>query len=99
MHTPEPTPGPKARRVRLEKVGTYMVGELGEGRYIVLDDTFSNCYLVEASGSKEAVEVVEGVWGGRLRNSSTGSTSSGINIRRSLVSIHQVLRNLKPSFS
>jgi hypothetical protein len=65
MPTPEstPNPNPKARRIRLEKVGTYTVGELGEGRYIVLDDTFSNCYLVEASGSKEAVEVVEGVLG------------------------------------
>jgi hypothetical protein len=63
MHTPEPAPNPKARRIRLEKVGSYMVGELGEGRYIVLDDTFSNCYLVEAGGSKEAVEVVEGVLG------------------------------------
>jgi hypothetical protein len=63
MHTPELTPNPKARRIRLEKVSHYMVGELGEGRYIVLDDTFSNCYLVEASGSKEAVEVVEGVLG------------------------------------
>jgi hypothetical protein len=63
MHTPEPTSDPKARRIRLEKVSHYTVGELGEGRYIVLDDTFSNCYLVEASGSKEAVEVVDGVLG------------------------------------
>jgi len=63
MHTPEPTPNPKARRIRLEKVSHYTVGELGEGQYIVLDDTLSNCYLVEASGSTEAVEVVEGVLG------------------------------------
>ncbi|MFP3316307.1 MAG: hypothetical protein RXN91_08210 [Caldivirga sp.] len=63
MHTPEPTSDPKARRIKLEKVSHYTVGELGEGRYIVLDDTFSNCYLVEASGSKEAVEVVDGVLG------------------------------------
>jgi hypothetical protein len=61
MPTPEhpPNPNPKARRVRLEKVGTYMVGELGGGQYIILDDTFSNCYLVEASGSKEAVEIAD----------------------------------------
>jgi hypothetical protein len=63
MPTPEPTPNPnpKARRIRLEKVGTYTVGELGEGRYIVLDDTFEFCYLVEASSPTEAVEVVDGV--------------------------------------
>jgi hypothetical protein len=65
MPTPEhtPIPNPGARRIRLEKVGTYTVGELGEGRYIVLDDTFSNCYLVEASSPTEAVEVVDGVLG------------------------------------
>jgi len=61
MPTPEPTPNPnpRARRIRLEKVGTYTVGELGEGRYIVLDDTLSNCYLVEASSPKEAVEIAD----------------------------------------
>ena len=65
MPTPEstPNPNPKARKIRLEKVGTYTVGELGGGQYIILDDTFSNCYLVEASSPTEAVEVVEGVLG------------------------------------
>jgi hypothetical protein len=59
MHTPEPASDPKARRIRLEKVSHYTVGELGEGRYIVLDDTFSNCYLVEASSPTEAVEIAD----------------------------------------
>ena len=61
MPTPEstPNPNPKARKIRLEKVGTYTVGELGGGQYIILDDTFSNCYLVEASSPTEAVEVAD----------------------------------------
>ena len=35
------------------------MGELGEGQYIVLDDTLSNCYLVEASSPTEAVEIAD----------------------------------------
>ena len=61
MPTPEstPNPNPKARKIKLEKVGTYTVGEIGGGQYIVLDDTFEFCYLVEASSPTEAVEIAD----------------------------------------